>query len=277
MNDTAQHPVPASDAMPTTRGLNFYVTDRNLEFVCSIVMDHATFERARPHLVEMGEIAGNELDALAADADRNPPVLRAFDARGERVDEIVRHPAYVAMERLAFSRFGLAAMSHRGGVLGWPGRVPSQRPCRQHGWAVYRCRVTRELRRTARSTAGGRSRYAGECVDRTQLWGRVPRYWSHHCHRGAHCGSTDTNTDHRQDADTDCDGNAAAADPDPTPTSPPPRTPTPTRTQTPTRTPNLPRTHTSTPTRSFTPTRTPTKTPTPTRTPSVTRTPAESA
>jgi alkylation response protein AidB-like acyl-CoA dehydrogenase len=125
MNDTAKNPVPASDAMPTTRGLNFYLTDRNLEFVCSIVMDHATFERARPYLVEMGEIAGNELDALAADADRNPPVLRAFDARGERVDEIVRHPAYVAMERLAFSRFGLAAMSHRGGVLGWPDRVPS--------------------------------------------------------------------------------------------------------------------------------------------------------
>src|SRR2546428_9751757 len=28
------------------------------------------------------------------------------------------------MERLAFERFGLAAMSHRDGVLGWPGRVP---------------------------------------------------------------------------------------------------------------------------------------------------------
>jgi acyl-CoA dehydrogenase len=115
---------PAPDAMPTTRGLNFYLADPNLEFVCSTVMDGATFERARPHLVEMGAIAGDELDALAAEADRNPPLLRAFDARGVRVDEIVRHPAYVAMERLAFSRFGLAAMSHRAGVLGWADKVP---------------------------------------------------------------------------------------------------------------------------------------------------------
>jgi acyl-CoA dehydrogenase len=115
---------PAPDAMPTTRGLNFYLADPNLEFVCSTVMDSATFERVRPHLVEMGAIAGDELDALAAEADRNPPLLRAFDARGVRVDEIVRHPAYVAMERLAFSRFGLAAMSHRAGVLGWADKVP---------------------------------------------------------------------------------------------------------------------------------------------------------
>jgi len=40
------------------------------------------------------------------------------------VDEIVFHPSYRAMEQLAFERFGLAAMSHRDGVLGWPGRVP---------------------------------------------------------------------------------------------------------------------------------------------------------
>ena len=121
---TAQNPTPAPDAMPTTRGLNFFLADPNLQFVCSTVMDPATFERARPHLVEMGALAGDELDGLAAEADRNPPQLRAFDARGTRVDEIVRHPAYVAMERLAFARFGLAAMSHRGGVLGWKDKVP---------------------------------------------------------------------------------------------------------------------------------------------------------
>ena len=124
MADTAEHRTPTSDAMPATRGLNFYLADRNLEFVCSTVMDPATLERARPQLVEMGELAGNELDVLAAEADRNPPWLRAFDARGVRVDEIVRHPAYVAMERLAFGRFGLAAMSHRPGVLGWSKKVP---------------------------------------------------------------------------------------------------------------------------------------------------------
>jgi alkylation response protein AidB-like acyl-CoA dehydrogenase len=115
---------PPADGMPTTRGMNFYLADPNLAFVCATIMAPADFERARPHLVAMGEVAGGELDALAAVADRNPPALRAYDERGRRVDEVVRHPAYEAMERLAFERFGLAAMSHREGVLGWPGRVP---------------------------------------------------------------------------------------------------------------------------------------------------------
>ena len=124
MTISTQRAVPAAEAMPTTRGLNFYLADANLQFVCSTVMDPDTLERARRHLIDMGAVAGNELDDLAVEADRNPPQLRAFDACGRRIDEIVRHPAYVAMERLAFARFGLAAMSHRAGVLGWPSPVP---------------------------------------------------------------------------------------------------------------------------------------------------------
>ena len=119
-----RRPTPVQDAMPTTRGLNFFLEDPNLAFVCSSVLDAAALERARPHLVALGAIAGDELEALAAQADHQGPVLRPFDARGRRVDEVTFHPAYHAMERLAFGRFGLAAMAHRDGVLGWPGRVP---------------------------------------------------------------------------------------------------------------------------------------------------------
>jgi alkylation response protein AidB-like acyl-CoA dehydrogenase len=114
----------AQDAMPSTRGLNFYLADPNLEFVCREVMTPDDFARARPHLAEMGRVAGDELEGLAAEADKNPPVLRAYDERGQRVDEILCHPAYREMERIAFSRFGLSAMAHREGVLGWPGPVP---------------------------------------------------------------------------------------------------------------------------------------------------------
>jgi acyl-CoA dehydrogenase len=119
-------PLPTAGAggMPDTRGLDFYREDPNLEFVCSTVMAPAVLEAARPHLGAMGLCAGGELDALAAAADKNPPALRSWDPRGDRVDEIAFHPAYREMERLAFSRFGLAAMSHRPGVLGWPGPVP---------------------------------------------------------------------------------------------------------------------------------------------------------
>ncbi len=110
--------------MPTTRGLNFFLDDPNFQFLCESVMGPQVYERARPHLDALGEIAGGELDELAALADRNPPALRAFDERGRRVDEIVRHPAYRRMEEIAFSRFGLAAMAHRAGILGFPERAP---------------------------------------------------------------------------------------------------------------------------------------------------------
>ncbi|HEY0420387.1 MAG TPA: acyl-CoA dehydrogenase family protein, partial [Acetobacteraceae bacterium] len=43
---------------------------------------------------------------------------------GEDAQSIEYHPAYGEMERIAFGEYGLAAMSHRGGVLGWPEPMP---------------------------------------------------------------------------------------------------------------------------------------------------------
>ena len=113
-----------NDAMPTTRGLNFYLADPNLEFVCGTVMAAGDLVRARGRLVEMGAVAGDTLDALAAAADRTPPTLRPYDERGRRIDQVVFHPSYLEMSRIAYERFGLAAMSHREGLHGWPDRTP---------------------------------------------------------------------------------------------------------------------------------------------------------
>ncbi len=115
---------PSNRAMPTTRGMNYFTADPNLARALRVYAEPGDVERALPLLEEVGRCAGNELDALAAEADAHPPVLRTHDRFGRRVDEIVYHPAYVEMQRLGFSRFGFAAMSHREGVLGWPGRVP---------------------------------------------------------------------------------------------------------------------------------------------------------
>lgn len=116
--------LPANSAMPTTRGINFFDADPNLAFSLERHAGPADAARATPLMREVGEVAGSELDTLAMIADRNPPALRNFDERGQRIDEVVYHPAFVEMQRLGFSRFGFAAMSHRDGVLGWPGRVP---------------------------------------------------------------------------------------------------------------------------------------------------------
>ena len=77
-----------------------------------------------PHLDRMGALAGGRLDALAGIADRNGPVLVHRNRRGEDAQAIDYHPAYRELERVAFAEFGLAAMSHRGGVLGWPRPMP---------------------------------------------------------------------------------------------------------------------------------------------------------
>ena len=68
---------PAQNAMPSTRGTNFYLADGNLERLCAAVMDRETFARARPHLIAMGAVAGGELDALAHEADKHPQIGRA--------------------------------------------------------------------------------------------------------------------------------------------------------------------------------------------------------
>jgi len=47
------------------------------------------------HLAGFGQLAGSERSReLGRLANENPPILRAFDARGRRIDEIDYHPAY---------------------------------------------------------------------------------------------------------------------------------------------------------------------------------------
>lgn len=76
-----------------------------------------------PVLTDLGELAAGELDRLASTAEVNVPVLQPYSPSGDRVDEVVFHPAYQRLAEMGFCRFGLAALSHRG-VLGWSGPAP---------------------------------------------------------------------------------------------------------------------------------------------------------
>ncbi len=78
----------------------------------------------RPHFERLGALAGGRLDELAHIADQNPPTLHAAHPHRHRRPAGHKHPAYVEMERLALSEFGLAAMSHRDDTLGWKGSMP---------------------------------------------------------------------------------------------------------------------------------------------------------
>jgi alkylation response protein AidB-like acyl-CoA dehydrogenase len=106
------------------RGMNFYRVDRSLHDVLTLYMDPALRAHLEPHFDWLGEMAGGRLDELAEIADKHPPVLHPRDRFGRDEDWIEYHPAYRAMEEIAFGKLGLHAMSHRAGVLGWPHPMP---------------------------------------------------------------------------------------------------------------------------------------------------------
>jgi acyl-CoA dehydrogenase len=120
---TRAHRQAAYGAMPDASGLNFYDADPALAAMLRRRLAPAYWARTEELLREAGAVAGGELDRLAREAERNPPRLVAFNARGERIDEVEYHPSYRAMERIAFGRFALAAMAHRP-VLGFSGPAP---------------------------------------------------------------------------------------------------------------------------------------------------------
>ncbi|HXX77515.1 MAG TPA: acyl-CoA dehydrogenase family protein [Ktedonobacteraceae bacterium] len=110
--------------MPSTEGINFFSADPDLSFLLRRHLLAEDYERAEIILTEMGAIASEKMDSLAEDANRQGPVLVQFDKKGQRIDEIVFHPAYHELERIAYQDFAIAACSHREGALGWQGRVP---------------------------------------------------------------------------------------------------------------------------------------------------------
>src|SRR5690606_1532285 len=73
---------------------------------------------------ELGGLAGGSLDELADTADKHPPTLSVRTRDGRDQPAISKHPDYVQLEKVAYAKLGLAAMSHRPGVLGWPAPMP---------------------------------------------------------------------------------------------------------------------------------------------------------
>ncbi len=115
---------PSRHRVPDQHGVNLFTSDPQLAALLKIYLPGDLFDHLLPHLTQLGKLAGGVLDTLAQTADHNPPVLEHRTRAGLEVQRIVKHPAYVELERVAFSQFGLAALSHRGGVLGWPKAMP---------------------------------------------------------------------------------------------------------------------------------------------------------
>jgi acyl-CoA dehydrogenase len=117
-------PDRSSAIAPDTRGWNFYEADVALRDLLALYMARDLLAHLTPHLSALGHDAANALDEAAFLADRHPPILHHRDRFGRDQSRIEFHPAYHDMERLAFGRYGLHAMSHVP-VLGWPAPLPA--------------------------------------------------------------------------------------------------------------------------------------------------------
>lgn len=111
------NPPDARGAMPDTRDVNFYDAALYLRFLLRRRLDPAELAAAEPRLRDLGSRVGNELEDLAAEADRQSPPLIVRDKRGEPVNDVAPSRAYRELERILYGEFGMAAMAMRPGVI----------------------------------------------------------------------------------------------------------------------------------------------------------------
>ena len=104
---------------PESRGLDFYHADRSLKALLGLYLAPEELRHMEQHFERLGGLVGGRLDELAREADKMPPRLEPRNPQGEDRQSIVKAPAYLEMERLAFGELALACVSHRP-ALGWP-------------------------------------------------------------------------------------------------------------------------------------------------------------
>lgn len=101
-----------------------------IELLARIGLDQR-HHRARMATAEFGEPFRQPTERHGTDESDPQPAGGAGGGLVHRTrtgldcQRIVKHPAYVELEKVAFAEYGLAAMSHRGGVLGWPEPMPA--------------------------------------------------------------------------------------------------------------------------------------------------------
>ncbi len=118
-------PTPESHPVPDRHGSNLYTADPALRELLGVYLPPDLLAHLEPHLHRLGALAGGRLDELADTADKHPPTLVHRSRSGRDAQQVIKHPAYVEMERLAFGENALAAISHRSDVLGWQGQMPA--------------------------------------------------------------------------------------------------------------------------------------------------------
>jgi alkylation response protein AidB-like acyl-CoA dehydrogenase len=108
--------VRSPEGVPDSRGLNLFEADPSYGGLLELHLGARLSSHLLPHFTRLGAMAGAELDEWALAADKKPAALQG--------QAVAKSPEYRKLEEVAFAKYGLAAMSHRGGVLGWPEPLP---------------------------------------------------------------------------------------------------------------------------------------------------------
>jgi alkylation response protein AidB-like acyl-CoA dehydrogenase len=114
---------PSIRHIPVPDRQDWYTPDEHLRWLLRDSVGEAIWPVADAALRELGELVPQRIEALAVDADRHPPVLHQYDARGERIDEIEFHPAYHELINTVLG-FGTVRSAHSPGWRGLTGVAP---------------------------------------------------------------------------------------------------------------------------------------------------------
>jgi acyl-CoA dehydrogenase len=114
---------PGAQYIPAADAEDWYLPDEHLQWLTRRTVGEALWPVAQGALRELGTMVPQVIEPLARAADRHPPVLRPYNGRGERIDEIEFHPAYGELESRVLG-FGAVRAAYAPGWRGLPQRAP---------------------------------------------------------------------------------------------------------------------------------------------------------
>jgi acyl-CoA dehydrogenase len=114
---------PGARHIPPARHEDWYSGDEHLRWLIRESVGEAVWPVASGALAALGELVPQRVEPLAVTADRNPPALQQYDARGSRIDEIEFHPAYDELINTVLG-FGTVTSAHAPGWRGLSGVAP---------------------------------------------------------------------------------------------------------------------------------------------------------
>ena len=115
---------PGIRHIPAPAAEDWWAPDEHARWLVGRMTDGSAGRAASGALADLGRLVPTVIEPLAREADRHPPVLRQYDARGARVDEIEFHPAYRELERTV-AMTGVVRASFVPGWRGLETRAPA--------------------------------------------------------------------------------------------------------------------------------------------------------